>query len=204
MIKLTWTTVAATFMAIVLATLLECRPFHLYWQITPNPGLCVKSYIQITLQCASNVVLDLMMLVISWPILRVKGRTWQDQLRIGALYLLGTFCIIVTTLRLIFIYDSGSGQSTRSLWASIQMVVSTFVANTPTIYGLLRTKPRDQRSEALARRMSRPEVWPQSYDILSELASPSRAATASQSQGSIPTTGRKEWFDHIESLEPIK
>lgn len=44
MIKLTWAATGASFVAVVLVTLLECRPLRLYWQVEPDPGSCVKSY----------------------------------------------------------------------------------------------------------------------------------------------------------------
>lgn len=213
MIKLTWFATITTFIAVVLATFLECRPFHLYWQVSPNPGKCVKGYIQIFLQCISNVVLDLFLLAISYPILvTCKNRSWKQHCRIAGLFALGTFCIIVAILRLVSIWDNRGVQPTRSVWASVAMVVSTFVANAPTIYGDLQVAKRT-KSEAMVRRASRPETFgsgcehafpgrlvPSQY-----LQMPSRVATA-ETRGSVSTgsatttttTTTKEWFDHDE------
>jgi len=33
-----WAVFAVTYLAAQLAVLLECRPFHMYWQIYPDPG----------------------------------------------------------------------------------------------------------------------------------------------------------------------
>lgn len=196
MIKFTWIAVGVTFLATVLATFLECRPLKLYWQVDPDPGNCVKGYIQLNVQCSSNVALDLLLLGISYPILVCKGRTWQQQVRVGALFVLGTFCIIVTSLRLALVYDNGSAQPTRSLWASVQMIAATFVANAPTIYGDLKVRKR-KKSRPTLRCENASESWAKLGDAAyPELARAKRAASKA-SDGST----RKEWFDQLELME---
>lgn len=200
MINLTWVATGASFVAVVLATFLECRPFHLYWQVQPDPGSCVKGYIQLLVQCITNIALDLLLLAISYPILVCRGRSWKQHSRVGVLFVLGTFCIIVTSLRLASVYDTSSAQPTRSLWASIQMITSTFVANVPTIYGDLHVAKR-KKSEPINRRMSRPEVWTRidSEAGYPDLPLPARAAT-----GSSDKSSRKEWFDHLEVVDDVR
>jgi len=199
MINLTWVATGASFAAVIFATFLECRPLHLYWQVEPNPGSCVKGYIQLLVQCASNVGLDLFLLVISYPILICRGRSWKQHTRVGIVFILGTFCIIVTSLRLASVYDTSSAQPTRSLWASVQMITSTFVANAPTIYGDLQVAKR-KKSEPIIRRMSRPELWGTDSERGSpDLAIPARVATASSDR-----SWRKEWFDHLEVARDVR
>lgn len=145
----------------MLATFLECHPFHKYWQITPPPGKCVKAYVQLFLQCISNIVLDVFLLIISYPLLAVsfQGQSnWSQKLRVGLLLILGLFCTVVTCVRVAYVLKARSYQPVRSFWASIQILVATFVANTPTIYGCLRVVGR-RKSEQQARRSSRPEIW---------------------------------------------
>lgn len=200
-IKLTWVAIVGTFLAVILATFLECQPFHLYWQVQPNPGSCVKGYYQLLFQCISNIALDLLLLAISYPILFCTDRTWKQHLRVLVLFVLGTFCIVITCLRLVQVYSNNSAQPTRSLWASIQMVVSTFVANAPTIYGDLKVTKRKKSEVLINRRMSRPNEWG-NLDVEAshpELSLPERATThLSSSSGGSST--RKEWFDHTEHL----
>jgi len=197
LIKICWVTAVLTFMAVVLATFLECHPFHLYWQVSPDPGSCLRAYIQILIQCLSNIALDLMLLAISYPILFCKGRSWKQHLRVGILFALGTFCIIITIVRLVSVYDTKSAQPTRSFWASVQMIVSTFVANAPTIYGDLNIAKR-KKNEPMVRRRSPPELWaPDSRTDIEHggdhlLAFPERVAT------SFSQSSTKEWFDHVE------
>ncbi|KXJ85628.1 hypothetical protein Micbo1qcDRAFT_105520, partial [Microdochium bolleyi] len=148
LIRATWVVVAATFISTVLATLLECRPINLYWQIEPHPGQCVRAYGQLLLQGLSNGVIDVMLLVISFPILTLQKRTLLHHLRLYCLFMLGTFCIIITVVRIVLIFSTSSSQETRSVWASIQIVVSTIVANAPNVYGNLRLARRRRNSSA--------------------------------------------------------
>lgn len=157
-IRTCWLTIALSYVAVVLATFLECRPFRLYWQIDPDPGRCVRAYVQVLTQAVSNIVLDLMLLAISSPLVLVRNRSLSEKFRLGLLYCLGFFCIVVTCVRIAYIFAEASYQPVRSFWASVQILVSTFVANVPTIYGCVKLIKR-RRSEQTARRGSRPEIW---------------------------------------------
>ncbi|KAH7030568.1 uncharacterized protein B0I36DRAFT_215467, partial [Microdochium trichocladiopsis] len=144
LIRATWIVIAATFIGTVLATLVECRPIDLYWQIDPHPGQCVRAYGQLLLQGVSNSIIDIILLVISFPILTLQKRTLYQHLRLYCVFALGTFCIVITIIRVVLIFNTSSSQATRSIWASIQIVVSTFVANAPNIYGALRIARRQK------------------------------------------------------------
>lgn len=202
MIRITWIAIGTTFIAVVLTTFLECQPFRLYWQVEPRPGKCVKGYIQILVQCITNIVLDLLLLAISYPILFCKNRTWSQHTRVAILFILGTFCIIVTSLRLASIYANNSAQPSRSLWASVQMVVSTFVANVPTIYGDLQVTQR-KKHEVDDRRASVRDRWgsADTEAMYSVLSRPSRVVTTTSHQSG--TSSPKEWFDHLETVEDM-
>ncbi len=157
-IRTCWALVGVSYVAVVLSTFLECHPFRLYWQIEPNPGQCVRAYVQLFMQGISNIVLDLFLLAISFPMLRMHNRSWPQTIRVGSLFVLGFFTIIVTCLRIVYIHAENSYQPVRSFWASIQMLTSTFVANAPTVYGCYQLLRR-RKSEQRIRRSSRPEIW---------------------------------------------
>ena len=147
-VNVTWALVGATFVAIILATFLECRPISLYWQISPDPGQCVQAYGQLITQTVSNMALDILLIAVAYPIIGLRKRSIAEHFRLYALVALGTFCIIISILRLVWVHDSGSAQVTRSLWASVQMLVSTFVANAPNIYGSIRALRMIKKSSA--------------------------------------------------------
>lgn len=136
-IKICWGVIATTWLAVVMTTLLECRPLHLYWQLYPPPGSCVRAYGQLLVQCISNICIDFILMAISFPLLKAQARVFPHNLQLGAIVILGTFCIIVTCVRIYYTYQEKSAQPARSLWASVQAVVAAFVANAPSIYGAL-------------------------------------------------------------------
>ncbi|EXJ72536.1 uncharacterized protein A1O5_03682 [Cladophialophora psammophila CBS 110553] len=159
LIQICWMAIPVTYVGVVLATFLECQPFHLYWQVKPSPGRCIRAYIQLLLQGISNIVLDLLLLAISYPLLAaVRQRSLSEQLRVGTLCCLGVFCIVITLVRIGYIYAEQSYQPVRSFFASVQIAASCFVANVPTIYGCVRMIRR-RKSHQMQRRGSRPEVW---------------------------------------------
>ncbi|KAI1493648.1 hypothetical protein F5X96DRAFT_152357 [Biscogniauxia mediterranea] len=145
--KATWVTAAVTFIAITLVTFLECRPISLHWQIDPDPGQCVYAYAQLLVQGISNIIIDLMLLVIAYPLVQLRKRSCAEYISLYALFALGTFCIVVTIVRVALVFGEDSSQTTRSLLASVQMLVSTFVANAPTIYGSLRVVRRKKSNQ---------------------------------------------------------
>ncbi|KAI2615410.1 hypothetical protein GGR54DRAFT_300316 [Hypoxylon sp. NC1633] len=141
--KTAWIASGVTFVANILATLLECRPISLYWQTDPDPGQCVQAYVQLFIQGVANIVIDILLLAIAYPLICIRKRTLQEYVSLYTLFVLGTFCIVITIMRLVLIFDEDSAQNTRSLWASVQIFVSCFVANAPTIYGSLRVVRRN-------------------------------------------------------------
>ncbi|KAF4551965.1 Hypothetical protein D9617_11g008120 [Elsinoe fawcettii] len=145
-ITASWIFMAASYLAVVLATFLECRPFALWWQVTPSPGTCVKAYYQTVIQCVSNIVVDVVLMLISVPLLFIQGSSLRQKFRIGGLISLGLFCIIVTCLRLGYIFVQGSLQPTRSFWGSVSMLVATAVANAPVLYGSVNLFKRKKQT----------------------------------------------------------
>ena len=157
-IKAVWALLAATYIAVVIVTFTECRPLHLYWQVYPNPGECTHAYIQLFLQGSCNIFLDLSILVISVPLLRLQGRSTSQKVRITIMVCLGLACIIITCIRIPLIVRGKSAQPSRTFFASIQLLTSAFVANMPTIYGRWQNGRRKKAEQSL-RRGSAPEQW---------------------------------------------
>ena len=142
-IRVCWVVIGITYIAVALTTFLECHPFELYYSLAMPE--CSKAYAQLWVQCLSNVSIDLILLGISAPIMREQIRLFPKNLQLGAIFILGFFCIVITCLRMSFIYESSSAQPTRSLWASNQALVATIVANVPSIYGALKLWRRKGR-----------------------------------------------------------
>jgi hypothetical protein len=178
MIKVCWSFMLCTYIAVVLTTFLECRPINLYWTLNPNnptPNRCTRAYGQLFLQCLSIAVIDSVLLIISAPILRSQIRQFPRNLQLGLLYMLGFFSLIVIGFRLHFIQQDGSAQRARSFWASIQVITSTFVANAPSVYGALKNLRR--RKESVVS-LSIPRTWDSEFspELHQEIARVSPAA----------------------------
>ncbi|KXS98323.1 hypothetical protein AC578_6851 [Pseudocercospora eumusae] len=195
-INLAWVTLVLTYIAVILATFLECRPIDLYWTPQfPQPH-CLKAFVQILLQCIANAAIDLLLLIISLPILQAQARAFPGNLQLGVLYILGSFCIIIIGLRVHYIYRDGAVQHARSFWASIQVAVATFVANAPSIYGNIKVVKR-RRSSVISLSRSRSvqhDAW------LLERA-PSRPSSKWQTIV-VPLQTYKPDFRRVESEEP--
>jgi hypothetical protein len=157
-IRSCWALLAATYIAVVVVTFTECHPLHLYWQVYPNPGHCTHAYIQLFLQGSCNILLDLAVLLISAPLLRLQGRSTGQKFRITIMVCLGLICIIITCIRIPLVVQGKSAQPSRTFFASIQILTSAFVANVPTIYGRLQNGRR-RKAEQTLRRGSAPEMW---------------------------------------------
>jgi hypothetical protein len=147
-IEFCWLVIGTTYIAVVLTTFLECHPFHLYYSLAVPE--CSKAYAQLWVQCLSNVTIDLVLLSISTPIMREQIRLFPKNLQLGTMFVLGFFCIVISCLRIRYIYASSSAQPTRSLWASIQALVATVVANVPSIYGAIKLWRRKGRAGSCA------------------------------------------------------
>ena len=157
-IKLCWGLLVISFVVVVIVTFTECHPFQRYWQVFPDPGNCARAYVQLFLQGLCNIILDLIILGISTPLLRLKGRAIGEQLRITIMVCLGVFCIIINCIRIPLVIQGKSAQPSRTFFASIQLLASAFVANAPTIYGRVRAGMRKRREQEV-RRQSVPEAF---------------------------------------------
>lgn len=54
-IKAAYVLVGVSFIGVVVSSLLECRPFRLYWQVWPDPGNCVIAQVQLVTMGVLNM-----------------------------------------------------------------------------------------------------------------------------------------------------
>lgn len=141
-IRAIWGLVVVTFIAVVLVTFLECRPFSLYWS-TDNDVRCKKAYAQLMMQTSCNIFLDVVVLIIAFPLTRLSKHTWSMRLRVCALIGLGLLCIAISATRAYQTFEAPH-QDVRAIWASIQIMVAVFVGNAPSIYGSVKLLRREK------------------------------------------------------------
>ncbi|KAM0286102.1 hypothetical protein ACHAQH_001110 [Verticillium albo-atrum] len=114
----------ATYVACQVSTFIECKPFHLYWQVVPDPVGVL------------NIVTDFMLLVLPIPLVMTMKAAWKLKAQLYALFLLGIFIIAITIIRLPINSIHKDSQINRSTWASTELLAAALVVNAPTLYGL--------------------------------------------------------------------
>ncbi|KAF5017873.1 hypothetical protein F66182_10168 [Fusarium sp. NRRL 66182] len=136
-----------TYIACQVTTFSECDPFHLYWQVVPDPGSCAKAQLQLIVVGVLNIVTDTMLLVLPIPLVVSLRTAWQRKVQLCALFTLGVFIIAITVVRLPINAENKDSQVNRTTWASIELFTAAIVVNAPTIYGLWN-KQRQAKSES--------------------------------------------------------
>ncbi|KAK2017316.1 hypothetical protein LZ32DRAFT_665186 [Colletotrichum eremochloae] len=125
-----------TYAACQVTTFSECDPFHLYWQVIPDPGSCAKAQLQLVVVGVLNIVTDFMLLLLPLPLVFSLKTPWQRKLQLYALFTLGIFIIAITVIRLPINVSNKDSQVNRTTWASTELLTAAIVVNAPTLYGL--------------------------------------------------------------------
>ncbi|KAK1981811.1 hypothetical protein LZ30DRAFT_719217 [Colletotrichum cereale] len=136
-----------TYVACQVTTFSECNPFHLYWQVVPDPGSCAKAQLQLIVVGVLNIVTDFMLLVLPLPLVVSLKTPWQRKLQLYTLFTLGIFIIAITVIRLPINVSNKDSQVNRTTWASTELLTAAIVVNAPTLYGLWN-KGRKAKSTA--------------------------------------------------------
>ncbi|KAK2049400.1 hypothetical protein LZ31DRAFT_457227 [Colletotrichum somersetense] len=125
-----------TYAACQVTTFSECDPFHLYWQVIPDPGSCAKAQLQLLVVGVLNIVTDFMLLVLPLPLVFSLKTPWKRKAQLCTLFTLGIFIIAITVIRLPINVSNKDSQVNRTTWASIELLTAAIVVNAPTLYGL--------------------------------------------------------------------
>ena len=141
-IRFYWASIGVTFIVAFIVAFTECHPFKLYYQVVPDPGTCSKGIIQLEVFSALNMATDLMLIALPLPNLIKIKRPFLERLRLVCLFLVGLTIIAVTLTRLLMnvVLFHRTGQSHNV--ANVEIFFAAFVANAPTIYGLLAIEGR--------------------------------------------------------------
>ncbi|KAJ3543701.1 hypothetical protein NM208_g3432 [Fusarium decemcellulare] len=130
----------ATYVAVQVTTFSECKPFHLYWQVVPDPGSCAKAQMQLIVVGVLNIITDMMLLVVPIPLFFSLKTSWKRKLRLYVLFTLGIFIVAITVIRLPINAINKDSQVNRTTWASTELLTATIVVNAPTLYGFWNNK----------------------------------------------------------------
>ncbi|KAL6236041.1 hypothetical protein BDW75DRAFT_124454 [Aspergillus navahoensis] len=144
-VKVYWAVLLGSLAAVMGTTFGECRPAHLYWQVVPDPGDCVKANIQLVTLVALNITTDAMLILLPMPwLLRVR-KSWLKRLQYVLLFSVGLLLIAIAIVRLP-IYSSGTAQVNRNTWGSVEEFFAAVAANVPTLF-TLRKDPNKRKHE---------------------------------------------------------
>ncbi|KAI9804173.1 MAG: hypothetical protein M1825_001575 [Sarcosagium campestre] len=168
----------ATFAAVVIATLTECHPFSHYWQVIPDPGpSCRQGYAQLLTMGTVNVVTDLCLVGFPIPIVVQSNMPLKRKISLVMLFSLSAVPVAFTVYRVQTVIDHNGSQQTRSLWASIELLAATSVANAVVLGSFVRDRgPKkikfkfgsatDSLSRPSTRREGRNPFWGSDEDLV--------------------------------------
>ncbi|KAL8695292.1 MAG: hypothetical protein Q9218_000191 [Villophora microphyllina] len=175
---------AVTFVAVVIATLVECQPFSHYWQVLPNPGAkCRQGYAQLITMGTSDVITDLLLVAFPIPIVLKSHMAVKRKVSLVLLFSLSLILIAITTYRVIEVIHRHSDQQFRSLVASLEILAAAAVSNALVLGSFVRDRGvKKQRyrfnsvggNSSLDRAVTRPRTltarnWGSDADLAGEL-----------------------------------
>ncbi|EPQ65030.1 Bgt-3829 [Blumeria graminis f. sp. tritici] len=155
-----------TFLMTIVATLAPCQPFTQFWQVVPDPGSsCRQNFAQIFTLGGLNIVTNIVLVVFPFPIVLMSGLPMKQYVFVtGPVKLewytysnsqntrkstilfrlsLPVFPIFLTIYAIIHLtrpQASATSQIIRTLYISIDMLLTTLSANAVVLFSLLQDK----------------------------------------------------------------
>ncbi|KAI6359556.1 hypothetical protein MCOR25_007006 [Pyricularia grisea] len=131
-----------SWLTLALTLLSSCRPFHNYWQISPDPGRYCYPAVSPALIwtfLAMNVSTDLYLISIPMPLLFTANVTWRKRLALVSVFCCGLFVTAAAILRVILIVsDLKNGAFLAGSWAVRETFVAVITTNMPMLFPLFR------------------------------------------------------------------
>ncbi|KAF2020830.1 hypothetical protein BU24DRAFT_9145 [Aaosphaeria arxii CBS 175.79] len=171
---------AVTFVAVVIATLSECRPFNHYWQVIPDPGpQCRQGYAHLLTMGITDIITDLLLIFFPIPIIMRSGMGKRRKASLIALFSLSFALIAITGARIPLVIHRRGIQQFRTVFASSEILAAALVSNAIILGSFLRDrgpkKPKYKPSSAtdsMDRRSSRRQTlqqWGSDEDLARSL-----------------------------------
>ncbi|KAL2266756.1 hypothetical protein VTJ83DRAFT_6108 [Remersonia thermophila] len=133
---------AVTFLGVVIANLAECRPFSHHWQVTPDPGgQCRQGYAYLIVHTVFHGLTEL--LLVAFPVaivLKARSLPASRKALLIVLFALHLLSVAVAVYRVPRVLEDDGYQATRTGWASVEVLVATFVTNTLVLGTFVRDK----------------------------------------------------------------
>lgn len=141
LLRLIYYYLAATFVAIIIADLTECHSITHYWQVVPDPGpQCRQGYAMLITMAVANVTTDILLIVFPIPIILSSQMPFRRKMHLILLFGLSIVPVGITLYRVPSIIEFRGSQQHRSLWASIEILFATVVANALVLGSFMRDR----------------------------------------------------------------
>lgn len=139
--KVIYTFLGLTFIGVVISTLAECQPFDHYWQVVPDPGAaCRTGEAQLITMATCDIITDLVLIAFPIPLVIMSRMPLIKKVSMVLLFLLSFIPLAITAYRIPGAASRGYSQQFRSLFASLEILAATCVANVIVIGSFLRDK----------------------------------------------------------------
>ncbi|RFU78329.1 hypothetical protein TARUN_3851 [Trichoderma arundinaceum] len=123
----------------MVSDLAECRPISHYWQITPDPGpQCRQGVAQLLTMGVSSAVIDVILIIFPIPIIISTRIPTKRKVLLAMLFCFGFLTVGITIYRIPKTIEQHGDQIVRSMWASIELLAATAVANLVALGSFLR------------------------------------------------------------------
>ncbi|KAJ0379050.1 hypothetical protein COL26b_002831 [Colletotrichum chrysophilum] len=134
-------TLVATFIAIIISDLAECRPFHHYWQVTPDPGgQCRQGFAHLITMATCNILTDALLVFFPIPIILRSQMGLKRKVQLTLLFSLSLAVIGVTIYRVPHVIREHGQQQLRSVFASVELLFATTAANALVLGSFVRDR----------------------------------------------------------------
>lgn len=132
---------AATFVAIVIATLGECQPFNHYWQVVPDPGpKCRTGYAQLITMGVCDMITDVLLICFPIPMVLKSAIPLKRKIRLVLLFSMSIILICITGVRIPEVIRHQGRQQYRTVFASGEILGAASVSNAIVLGSFLRDR----------------------------------------------------------------
>lgn len=129
----------ASFLAVLITDLAVCHPVSNAWQVKPDPGgQCRQGFVQLITMGATSVIIDIILIVFPVPIILSTRIPTKRKVLLVMLFCFGFLTVGITLYRVPKIIELQGDQIFRSMWASIELLAATTVANIVALGSFLR------------------------------------------------------------------
>ncbi|CAG8958163.1 hypothetical protein HYFRA_00000514 [Hymenoscyphus fraxineus] len=132
-----------TYVGSVSSAIGTCDPFSGYWQVIPDPGVrCRSGHLFLVSMGALNGISNLALVVFPLPVIFASRLGGWKKFTILIRLALPILCIIFTIYQVTHLLSSANAntQARRSLFASLEILLATFIANATVLMSLIRDR----------------------------------------------------------------